>query len=161
MGRKAKRTQWIWVAVTAVVLLLLGVSWSKAALIPIGNAHGLDIQVDFRGYDSVVKGGAFSYGSGKTLHYQVIVTNRSNTTFNGLELQSMLQGIETKLPGARFSSPHKLSLSPGQTYRFDVEYKTPDLKAGANANLIVNTRYNQRGTNRSDTFRCPTPVRFE
>lgn len=159
--RKSRRAHWMWVALIAAVVLVSFVSWGKSALIPVGNAQGLDIQVDFRGYDNVAKGGMFAYAQGKTLRYQVIVTNKSNLTLSGIELQSMIQGIKTRLPGDVISPAHKTSLAPGQVYRFDVEYATPQLASAAHANLVVNARYQLRGAYKSDSFLCPTPVRFE
>ncbi len=158
---RSRRAHWLWVVLITCGLLLTYVSWGKSALIPVGNAQGLDVKIDFRGYDDVVSGGAFAYQHGKTLRYQVIVTNKSNTTFTGLEMQSMLQGIETRLPGDAISPPHKTSLAPGKTYRFDVEYKMPAGGAATMAHLVINARYTQRGVYKSDSLLCPTAVRFE
>ncbi len=158
------RSKWIhrlWVVLIAGGLVLAYASWGKSATIPVGNAQGLDIQIDFRGYDKISQEGAFAYHQGKTLRYQVIVTNRSNQTFTGLEVQSMVQGIKTRLPGEVVSPPHRTSLAPGQVYRFDEEYATPQLKSTTQANLVVNARYTQRGAYKSDSFLCPTPIRFE
>jgi hypothetical protein len=158
------RSRWIhrfWVVLIAGGLVLAYTAWGKSATIPVGNAQGLDIQIDFRGYDKVSNEGAFAYHPGKTLRYQVIVTNKGNTTFTGLEVQSMIQGIKTRLPGEVVSPPHKTSLAPGQVFRFDVEYTAPPMKDAAQANLVINARYTQRGAYKSDSFLCPTRVRFE
>jgi hypothetical protein len=158
---RSRKAHWISVVLIAGALLLAYAGWSRSALIPVGNAQGLDVQIDFRGYDKVSEGGVFDYKRGTVLNYQVIVTNKSNVTLAGLELQSMLQGIKTRLPGEAISPSHKTSLAPGQVYKFDVQYEAPVLDTAAQANLIINARYVQRGAYKSDSFLCPTSVRFK
>jgi hypothetical protein len=159
--RRARKHHWLWVILVASCLVLAYAGFGRSALIPIGNAQGLDVQIDFRGYDGVTAGGVFNYARGKTVHYQVIVTNKTNVTLAGLQLQSMLQGMTARLNGHVVSPPHKTSLSPGQVYKFDVAYDAPEMSSAAMAQLIVNARYSQRGIYKSDSFLCPTSIRLK
>jgi hypothetical protein len=148
-------------AVAAAILIMVAAfSLSHGATIPVGNAQGLDVRVDFQGYKAMANG-TFVYELKQVLSYRVTVTNRTPISLNQMEIQSMLQADHGRMPGAPFSPVYRTSLAPGQSYQFDVTYEPGQAPAKIDSRLLVSAKYVQRGAYKSDTLLCPTPLRFE
>src|SRR5690242_17798772 len=102
-----------WVLGMAAVLLLIIVSFSRAAVIPVNNAQGLEVQLDFKGYKNVSSKGEFVFPRNKPVTYSVTFINHTNLSLNKLEMQTMLQAVNGHVPGASFSPVRETSLAPG------------------------------------------------
>ena len=171
VGKKEKLALHHWVGFLVLGLLFTTLAWGSTA-IHIGDVKGLELQVEFRGYQGVAHNGEFLYSKGRALAYQINLINRSNLSFSELEVQSSLHsdGVTcetktlypgTKLPGEALSPVHTVSIPPGGEYDYEVIYQVPPQICNSSGNLKVRLQYNQRGRIHSSTLIAPVHYQFE
>ncbi len=134
-----------WAFVMAVSFALSSISWGMDDSIRLGNADGLEVQVEFLGFRGVGKGGTYKYMRSDQLRYRVIIRNRAPFSFKRIETQSSLRTdgkVAALLPGPSISMAHNFSLSPGEIYDYETSYMVPDnMNPATTGKLLVRLQY--------------------
>jgi len=161
-----------WVGIFTILGLLSALSWGSN-FIHVGDVRGLDIQVDFSGYENLdISNGEFLYGMGDSLVYTVRIKNRSNRSFSKIEVQSSLHsdGIQCEsmelfpgshLPGEAISPVYDVNLSPGDHYEYEAIYTPPKTLCPSSGNLKIRIFSVQSGHMESTTLLAPPHYQFK
>ncbi|OVE75419.1 hypothetical protein BVX98_07650 [bacterium F11] len=165
VGKRASLRQiHIW-GLLVCISLLSTLAWGDH-FIHIGSVNGLDVQVEFMGYEELSERGEFLYEKGDSLIYRLRIKNRANRAFSPIEVQSSLHsdGIQCNpksfypgetLPGSSVSPVHQAALSAGNDYEYDVKYNIPSDICSSSGNLKVRIQFTQFGRIQSSSLIAP------
>lgn len=156
---------------TILIGICTTLSWG-GDYIHIGDVRGLDIQVQFLGYEDISQSGEVIYGVGMPMAYGVRIKNRTNMTFAPVEIQSSLHtnGVEcedtnlypgARLPGASLSPVHSVDLTPGAVHEYEGIYAIPDDLCPSGGTLRIRIQYTQTGRINSETLISPIQFQFK
>lgn len=172
IGHVEKLSMRTWLIVCLLALGLSTISWGLEDTIFIGSANGLQVQTAFTNIESVGPDGAFVFPLGGMVSYRVIVKNRANSSFGGLQVQSSLHSdgatcgsqvihSEELLPGASVSAPHTMNLDPLDSQDFEQTYVIPKDLCASQSHLKIRLTYMYQNRMQATELISPLHFRFE